>query len=284
MTLGAKKLLAFVSLSVFSTSFFVAEAAKSKETTTEKIKRTKILKVCSESGYLPLEMKSASGTWYGIDPEMMQNFSNELSQKWNVKIQLEMMDTKWDGIIPSLLSGKCDAIASSMAKTPERSQVVLFSNSYFSNHFLIAMRNTSNNKKSYAKLADLNKKDIRVAVKTGSSPDLYLQNSNLLNSANILKFDADADTVNSVLLTDKADAFIYDVPYVKLVAANNPGKVYILPNGFGGDEFGVAFRKQDKDFSDLFNSFLKQWKQNGGYKKTFHKYLETTDWMELLKK
>ena len=47
-------------------------------------------------------MKTASGKWIGFDPEMMEAFAKSLN------VKLVMLDTKWDGIIPSLLTAKCD--------------------------------------------------------------------------------------------------------------------------------------------------------------------------------
>ena len=59
-------------------------------------------------------MKTTSGKWLGFDVDMMQAYAQSMG------VNLVMLDTKWDGIIPSLASGKCDAIASSMATTKER--------------------------------------------------------------------------------------------------------------------------------------------------------------------
>jgi polar amino acid transport system substrate-binding protein len=267
----------------FAVIFFVTNHAFSaveknkNQVTLEKIKKNKILKVCSEAGYIPLEMKSASGDWLGFDVEMMKAYAESLS------VDLQMMDTKWDGIIPSLISKKCDLIASSMAKTPVREKVVAFSDSYFRNQFLIAVKDTKENGKKYKTISDFNSKSIKVAVKTGSSPDLYLQESKILSQATILRYDADADTISAVL-NGKVDGFIYDTPYVKLAAINYPGKLYIIPEGFGGDDFGVAFRKEDSDLLKNFNHFLSQWKKDGGYNKMFKYYFEGTQWRSPLDK
>ncbi len=249
----------------------------------DSIKKAGILKVCSESGYLPLEMKTASGKWIGFDPEMMDAFAKALSLEFKKEIKLEMLDTKWDGIIPSLLTGKCDMIASSMAKTKEREKAVTFSNPYYDNKFLIAVKDTPDNRKNYKTLEDFDKSGVKVAVKTGSAPDLFLQDSKRLKKAQIMRFDADADTVNAVL-GGRSNAFIYDTPYVKLAALNNPGKIYIVPEGFNGDQFGIAMRIKDKTLVKRFNSFLANWKNNGGYDKALKFYFESNEWIALLDK
>lgn len=245
--------------------------------TFQKIKENKTFKVCAESGYLPLEMKSVSGAWLGFDVDMMKAYAK------NIGVNLVMLDTKWDGIIPSLVSGKCDAIASSMAITKERENAVAFSNPYYENKFLIAVKNTQKNLKRFENLSSFNNTNVTIAVKTGSSPDLFVQNSKMFEKAHILKYDADADTVGAVL-NAKADAFIYDTPYVKLASLHYPGKLYIIPEGFNGDHFAVAFRKQDGDLRESFNKFLEQWKQQGQYASTMKYYFDGTTWTAMLDK
>lgn len=235
----------------------------------------KKLRVCSESGYMPLEMKTSSGKWLGFDIDMMEAFSNALG------VTLELSDTKWDGIIPSLLSGKCDVIASSMAITKERQGAVAFSQPYFQNEFLIAVRKSPNLQKKFSNLESFNSGQVTIAVKTGSSPDLFLQNSNKFQNAKILRFDADADVVGAVL-SSKADAFIYDTPYVKLAVSHYPDKLFALSEGFHGTEFGVAFRKQDKDLLTSFNEFLARWKNDGSYQQSYNHYFSQSTWITQL--
>ncbi|WP_161597578.1 transporter substrate-binding domain-containing protein [Fluviispira multicolorata] len=274
----ACRTLLSLSICVLSSfAIFMKSHAAVKPTTLETIKKKKELVVCSESGYIPLEMKTASGKWLGFDFEMMSAYAKELD------VKLTMADTKWDGIIPSLISSKCDMIASSMAKTEERERAVAFSEPYYDNKFLIAVLDNSENKEKFKNLKSFNLKGIKIAVKTGSAPDLYIKNSGQLKNAEIMRFDADADTVSAVLRS-RATAFIYDTPYVKLAALNNPGKLYIIPDAFNGDQFAVAMRKKDADLLKSFNSFLTDWKKNGGYEKTMKYYFEEREWLSLLDK
>jgi len=245
------------------------------DSTFQKIKDSKTFKVCSESGYLPLEMKTSTGKWLGFDVDMMEAYAQSMG------VKLVMLDTKWDGIIPSLISGKCDAIASSMATTKEREMAVSFSYPYYENKFLIAIKNTPENVKKYSSLASFNNSNVTIAVKTGSSPDLFVQNSTMFKKANILKYDADADTVEAVL-NGRTDAFIYDTPYVKLASVHYPGKLYIYPEGFNGDHFAVAFRKNDKTLRDSFNAFLANWKLQGGYASVMKYYFDGSQWTAML--
>ncbi|APJ03552.1 transporter substrate-binding domain-containing protein [Silvanigrella aquatica] len=277
LRLTARRTFLMLSLSALSTIAYFSKSVAAEKSTLDTIKKEGVLKVCSESGYLPLEMKTASGKWIGFDPEMMEAYAKSMGLK------LQMIDTKWDGIIPSLLTGKCDMIASSMAKTKEREKAVTFSDAYYSNKFLVAMKDNSENRSNFKSLSDFNKVGLKIAVKTGSAPDLYLQDTKALAKAQIMRFDADADTVNAVL-GGRSNAFIYDTPYVKLAALNNPGKIYIVPEGFNGDHFGVAMRKKDQELAKSFNSFLESWKKEGGYDKAMKYYFDSQEWIALLDK
>ncbi|WP_172603815.1 transporter substrate-binding domain-containing protein [Fluviispira sanaruensis] len=268
-----------ISLCVLSSfAIFIKSHAAVKLTTLEAIKKKKELVVCSESGYIPLEMKTASGKWLGFDYEMSLAYAKELG------VKLTMADTKWDGIIPSLISSKCDMIVSSMAKTVEREKAVAFSDPYYNNNFLIAVLDTPENRKKFAKIENFNTKDIKIAVKTGSAPDLYLKNSETFKNAEIMRFDADSDTVSAVL-RGRSTAFIYDTPYVRVAELNNPGKLYVFPETFDkGDQFAVAMRTKDTDLVSSFNTFLANWKKSGGYEKTMKYYFESREWLSLLDK
>lgn len=257
-------------------AFFVWTSISSAQTL-NKIQQNKNLRVCLESGYMPMEMKTSSGRWLGFDVDMITAYAKFID------VKLQLLDTKWDGIVPSLLSGKCDLIASSMAKNQEREKVVAFSDPYYQNQLLLAVRNTAQNSKRFQGLEDFNHEEFSVAVKTGSSSDLFLNHSGALKKAKILKFDADSDIVSAVL-TGKSDAFIYDTPYVKMAALSHPGKLYIVPQGFNGDEFGVAFKKTDSDLRESFNQFLRQWKEGGAYEKASQYYFDTMDWSAELQK
>jgi polar amino acid transport system substrate-binding protein len=241
----------------------------------DEVKKRGVLRVCAEAGYLPMEMKNTHNEWFGFDVEMSQAFAKSLG------VKLEMLDTKWDGIIPSLLTNRCDMIASSMSVNEERSKVVDFSAPYYDNNMLIGVKDSKENREKFKTIKDFNNPDVTLAVKTGSAPDLYLRDSNVFPQAKVLRFDADADTVNAVLHRG-ITAFVYDTPYVTLAALNNPGKIFIAPVKLKGDQFAVAFSKQAKALRESFNNFLIEWKTSGGYEKAKHYYFDSLDWQKNL--
>lgn len=76
--------------------------------------------------YPPFTSKDASGTWVGWEVDLM----NAVCAK--AKIECTLVETAWDGIIPSLTQGRqIDVIWSSMSITNERKQTIDFTHWYY---------------------------------------------------------------------------------------------------------------------------------------------------------
>lgn len=238
----------------------------------EQVKETKILKVGVEPGFLPFEMKLPNGTWVGFDIDMMEAFSREIG------VTVQFIDTKWDGIIPALMAKKFDLIVSGMTITEERKKAVAFSDPYYETGLqaLIGIEQ----KEKLKTLADLDEPSRKIAVKLGTTGDLFASSS--IKKARLMKLESEADAANSVRL-GKADAFIYDKPFLQLFAGVNKDKVLILPGLLSTEQFGVASRKKDQSLIAAFNNFLSQWKKSGGYEKALKTHFEEMPWTSQLK-
>lgn len=245
------------------------QTSKKEDHSLQKIKSDKELKVCSDAGFLPFEMKTQKGEWIGFDVDMMKEFSKSLS------VDLKMIQISFDGIIPALVSGKCDMIAAGMTVTPERKVMVAFSEPTFTAGLSIAVKNTDKNKKEVSNLNSLDKPNYKVAVKTGYTSDLYLTKT--LKKAQILRFDQDADLVLAVM-QNRANALVSDSTYVDLMDKGNKDKFIILPTEIVANHFAVAARKDDHELMQVFNSFLKTWREDGGYDKAKKSYFEDQIW------
>jgi polar amino acid transport system substrate-binding protein len=102
--------------------------------------------------YAPFEYINNAGKPEGFDVDLIRAIAAEMG------FAVNLVNTNWDGIIPSLLSGNSDIIISAMTITEERSQSVTFSDPYFEATQYIAVKQGS----SIKKLADLEGKKIGV--------------------------------------------------------------------------------------------------------------------------
>ena len=84
----------------------------------------KTLRVAMELAYPPFETKDDAGNPEGLAVDFIRDFG----AAYGYDVQIE--NTAWDGLIPSLQSDKADLVISSMTITDERKQSVDFSDAY----------------------------------------------------------------------------------------------------------------------------------------------------------
>ncbi|WP_413990586.1 transporter substrate-binding domain-containing protein [Labrys okinawensis] len=76
--------------------------------------------------YPPFASQNADGQWIGFEVDLADAVCKA------AKLDCEIVQTAWDGIIPALTSGKIDVIWASMGITPERSRQIAFTIPYYS--------------------------------------------------------------------------------------------------------------------------------------------------------
>lgn len=231
----------------------------------QKIRERGSLKIGVEPGFLPFEMRTPQDVWVGFDVEMMNAFCAKIA------VRCEFISSKWDGIIPGLVAGKYDVIASGMTITEERAKTVLFSDPYYEAGLRVMLKKNSAVKSA----ADLDQPSIVIGVKLGTTGDIYAGKT--FKKAQIRRMDAEADVAQAVAL-GRVEAFIYDKPYINLFANSRPDKVKVLEDALSTENFGLASSKKSQDLIDAFNAFLKGWKASGDYQKAYKANFEDLLW------
>ncbi len=131
-----KKLLALILASTMALSLV---ACSSEETTTEgeetqettqttivdEIKENGKLVLGTEAQYAPFEFKDAQANFVGVDIWLAEQIAAELG------VELEIVDMSFDGIIPAVQSSQVDIGISAFTTTPERAEVIDFTNVYW---------------------------------------------------------------------------------------------------------------------------------------------------------
>ncbi|MFZ1325780.1 MAG: transporter substrate-binding domain-containing protein [Candidatus Contendobacter sp.] len=259
------RLLTFAALALFSVSLTPAWAGK-----LEQIKKDG-LRVCLEPAYMPFEMTDKRGQIIGFDPDLAALMAKDLGAA-----KLELVSTAWDGIIPALITNKCDIIMSGMTITDERKQKVDFSDPYMLIGQTVLIRKELGDKvKSYK---DLNKPEYKVASKLGTTGEISAKKH--IAKAQYFSYETEAEGVMEVV-NGKVDAFVYDAPY-NLVAnvQRGEGKLVFLDKPFTDEPIGWAIAKGDAEFLKAINSFLAKVKQDGAHEKLLQKWFKNTDWLK----
>lgn len=135
-----KKIITSMLLAILC--FCLPQIAHASETTGE-------FRVGMEAGYAPFNWTQQTDSndavpisgdeafAGGYDVEMAKRIAKELNK------ELVIVKTEWDGLLPSLQSGKIDAIIAGMSPTQERRQEIDFTDAYYESDLVIVTRSDS---------------------------------------------------------------------------------------------------------------------------------------------
>src|SRR5258708_30960590 len=116
--------------------------------------------------------------------------------------QVEIQNIPFDGLIPSLQSGKIDLIISSMTATPERAKSISFSDPYLKTGLCLLVGKNS----PIQSIQDADQPDKTVAVKRGTTGHVFAVDK--IRRARLLGLEKE-DAFGLEVIQGKADAFIY---------------------------------------------------------------------------
>ncbi|WP_027858187.1 transporter substrate-binding domain-containing protein [Marinobacterium jannaschii] len=261
----ASKLLASGFGIFLSTAALAADAGQS---TLDEISASGELKVCFDAGYMPFEMKSKAGKFMGFDIDLGKKMASAMGVKY------VPVNTAWDGIIPSLQTGKCHIIMAGMTVTAQRNMKVSFAEPYIVvGQSILLSPKLNGTIKNYR---DLNDPKYRVVTKLGTTGDAAVKR--LLPKATVNLFETETDAVLE-LASGKADAFVYDMPYNAIYASRHQGAVTHLDKPFTHEPLGWAVRRGDTDFLNFLNNYLSQIKGDGTYQRIYNKWFKSDAWL-----
>jgi len=221
----------------------------------------KSLVVAMELAYPPFEAKDNVGNPSGLSVD----FITEFAEAYNYDIVIE--NTAWDGLIPSLQTGMADCVISSMTITEERSKQVSFSDPYA----LAQLALLTNSSSGIKNIDDLNQAGRSIAVKTGSTGDVYATKN--LTNVTIVRL-ADESACVTEVVQGKVDAFIYDQLTIYRNQLKNPKETSAVFIPFQDPEYwGVAVQKDNRELLAELNDFIATSRQNGTFDQLTEKHL-----------
>lgn len=218
--------------------------------------------VAMELAYPPFETKDEAGNPSGVSVDFAKALGEYLGR------EVEISNTAWDGLIPSLKTGKADLVISSMTITEKRREEVEFSKPY-ANSLLAILANKESGIDS---IDDLNKPGRKVAVKTGSTGHIFAMDN--LDEAEIIALQDESACVMEVS-QGKADGFLYDQLTIYRNNQNNPDTTKAIFIPFQDVEYwGVAINKENTELLEKVNNFIDEFNRDGGFDELTEKYLK----------
>lgn len=256
-----KRMISFGLCAILMITAFALTGCSKKNTAAEQSDKKELV-VGMELAYPPFEMTDQKGNPTGISVDLAYALGKYLGRD----VRIENM--AYNGLIPSLMTGKIDIILSSMTITEERKESIDFSDPYAKAYLSLLINKNS----PIQKFEDLNVEGRKIAVKKGTTGHIYAEKN--LPNCEIMVFDKESACVLEVV-QGKADAFMYDQMTIYKNWKQNPDTTRALLKPFQKDleYWGIGLRKDDTELRDQINAFLKEYKENGGFDELSMKYL-----------
>lgn len=222
---------------------------------------SRTLRVAMELAYPPFEGKDSAGNPAGVSVTFMQDFADAYGY------DLTIENVGFDGLIPSLQTGKADCVMSSITITPEREEEVDFTDPYAMAQLAIL----ANADSDIESADDLNQKGKTVAVKTGSTGDVYATKN--LTEAEIVRL-ADESACVTEVSQGRADGFLYDQLTIYRNQKANPDTTVAVYIPFQDPEaWGIAVESGNDALREELNEFIAESKQNGEFDRLTEEFL-----------
>ncbi len=200
-----------------------------------------VLTVGSDISYAPFEFyQEGTETEDGLDIDLATAIAEHLG------VEIEFLNTGWDGIIPALETEDFDILVSAMTITDERSEVIDFV-PYITVGTGIVV--PTGNPENIQTLDDLCGLTVAVQVGTIQVDMLEEQNESCDEAIDVVVFDTNPLAVED-LRTGGADANFSDYPGAFLDAQESDGVLEVVETQIAPEPYGIGVRK---DATALFN-------------------------------
>jgi len=202
-----------------------------------------VVRLGTEGAYPPYNFINDAGQVAGFEREL----GDELCKR--AELTCEWTTNDWDSIIPNLQSGNYDVIIAGMSITPEREEVVSFSQGYL-----------PPSASAYLALsADADLTSGPVAAQTGTIQASFVAE----NGMQLVEYATPEETVAAVK-NGEAVAVLADKDYLAPMAAESGGSLVLLEREeIIGGGIGLAFRKSDDELRAKFDAAIKSMKCDG---------------------
>lgn len=223
-----------------------------KSSTIDKIIRRGKLRV-GMSTFVPWAMQDKKGTWIGFEIDMAKKLAEDMG------VKVEFVPTKWEGLIPSLLTGKFDLIIAGMTGTPQRALKINFTTPYdFSMMNIVAHKKVA---AGFTRAADFNKPEVTVLTRNGTTAVAAVKK--FLPKAKLRLYTDNGPMVQE-LLNGKAHAIVSSSPEPAQLAAKHPEHLFYIDESLTQEPISIGVKKGDPDTLAYLNNWIVV-KKNGGF-------------------
>lgn len=223
------------------------------------------------STFVPWAMQDKTGQYIGFEIDVARRLAADM------EVELELVPTRWSGIIPALLTGKFDIIIGGMGITPARNLKVNFSDPYeFSGMSIVANRTLAGDRDS---LEDFNSPELEIVARLGTTAAAAAQK--YLPQARLRLFDDEGQALQEVL-NNRAAAMVAAQPFPEFQTLKYAERLYLPLGGktFAREPIGFAIRKGDGDFLNFLNNWVRLRHADDWLQQRYDYWFTTDQWRD----
>ncbi len=241
-----------------------------KSSIIDKVMRKGTLRV-GLSSFVPWAMQDKKGEWVGFEIDVAKQLAEDMG------VKIEFVPTKWEGLIPSLLTGKFDLIIAGMTGTPQRALKINFTNPYdYSGMNVVVHKNFAAGVTDYM---DLDKKEYTIVSRVGTTGAALAKET--YKNATVRLFPDEGPMVQE-LLNGKATALLASAPQPAQLAAKYPETLVFLDKNLVQQPICMGVPKGDPDTLAYLNNWITTVRNNGFIQKKVDYWWKSLEWEALL--
>jgi len=210
-----------------------------------------VVRMGTEGAYPPWNYIDDNGEVAGFEREL----GDELCMR--AELTCEWVTNDWDSIIPNLVSGNYDTIIAGMSITPEREEVIAFTQAY-----------TPADPSAYlAMSADVDPAAGVVAAQTGTIQAAFVAEQGWT----LVEFATPEETIAAVR-AGEADAVLADKSYLDPIAEADADLVMLDRMESIGGGVGMGLRQSDTELLAKFDAAIQSMKDDGSLNALIEKW------------
>ena len=241
-----------------------------KSSIIDKVMRKGTLRV-GLSTFVPWAMQDKKGEWIGFEVDVAKQLAEDMG------VKIEFVPTKWEGLIPSLLTGKFDLIIAGMTGTPQRALKINFTQPYDYNGMnVVAYKALAGGVTTYS---DLDKEGNTILARLGTTGAALAKES--FKKADVRLFPDEGPMVQE-LLNGKATAILATAPLPAQLAAKHPDTLVFLDENLMQQPICMGVPKGDPDTIAYLNNWIVYQRNMGFIKKKTDYWWKSVEWEALL--
>jgi polar amino acid transport system substrate-binding protein len=232
----------------------------------------KVLKVGMSGNQPPMSMTNREGGLMGFDVDIAKALADAM------KVKLEIVPMPFGELISALEQNKVDIVLSGLSITPERTEKVSFVGPYMMSGKSILTKNSVLAKIEASK--DFNRKELKLLALSNSTSASFVRA--VAPDAQLIEV-ASYDEGVAMIMDGKGDALVADMPVCVLSVLRYPeAGLTTLQRPLTVEPVGIAVSKNDPQFFNLVDNYLRAYEKTGILAKIREKWFEDSSWIVAL--